>query len=102
MAADLASAIGNTTFNVFQAAIEGAVHADVHNAVGGDMATDRSPTDPLFWLHHANLDRIFSRWQAGHAGQAPSNRAEKLKPAPIFKIKVGDVLDIGTLGYSYQ
>src|ERR1051326_2696540 len=46
-AADLASAIGNTTFPVFQTAIEGAVHADVHNAVGGDMATASSPTDPL-------------------------------------------------------
>src|SRR5262245_16147906 len=61
---DLASAVGNSTFTVFQTAIEGAVHADVHNAVGGDMATASSPTDPLFWLHHANLDRIWSKWQA--------------------------------------
>ena len=100
--ADLASAVGNTTFPVFQAAIEGAVHGDVHNAVGGDMADKSSPTDPLFWLHHANLDRIFSKWQTSHPGQNPSNLAEKLKPSPIFKGKVGDVLNIAALGYSYQ
>lgn len=101
-AADLASATGNSTFPVFQTAIEGAVHADVHNAVGGDMATASSPTDPLFWLHHANLDRIFSEWQASHPGKNPQNLTEKLKPSPIFKVSVQDVLKISTLGYKYQ
>ena len=23
-----------------------------------------SPNDPLFWLHHAQVDRVWSRWQA--------------------------------------
>jgi len=101
-AADLASAVANSTFTVFQTAIEGAVHADVHNAVGGDMATSSSPTDPLFWLHHANLDRVFAKWQKKHAGQNPPNLTEKLKPAPIFKVIVKDTLKISALGYSYQ
>ena len=101
-AADLASARANGTFKVFQSAIEGAVHADVHNAVGGDMATASSPTDPLFFLHHANLDRIFAKWQARHAGQQPPNPTEKLKPSPIFTVMVKDTLKISALGYSYK
>ena len=100
--ADLASAVGNTTFPVFQTAIEGAVHADVHNAVGGDMATASSPTDPLFWLHHSNIDRIFAKWQSDHPGQNPPNPTEKLKPSPIIKGTVQDVLDMAALGYSYK
>jgi tyrosinase len=43
------------------------IHNLVHNAVGGyghmsDTAT--SAFDPLFWLHHANIDRLFAMWQA--------------------------------------
>ena len=50
----------------------------------------------------ANIDRIWSKWQVGHVGQDPANLAEKLKPTPIFKVKVQDALNIATLGYSYQ
>lgn len=43
------------------------IHNLVHNAVGGyghmsDTAT--SAFDPVFWLHHANIDRLFAIWQA--------------------------------------
>ena len=100
--ADLASVVGTGTFVVFQAAIEGAVHGGVHNAVGGDMKGSSSPADPLFWLHHANIDRTWSKWQVTHVGQDPANLTEKLKPTPIFKVKVQDALNIATLGYSYQ
>jgi hypothetical protein len=27
------------------------------------MAGDFSPNDPLFWLHHANVDRLWAIWQ---------------------------------------
>ncbi len=40
-------------------------HNTGHNIVGGYMANPVfSPNDPLFWLHHAEVDRIWSRWQA--------------------------------------
>ncbi|KAK2629543.1 hypothetical protein QTJ16_000363 [Diplocarpon rosae] len=44
------------------------VHNSVHVAVGGDMGhmseLDYSSFDPVFWLHHANVDRLFAIWQA--------------------------------------
>jgi len=38
-----------------------------------------SPYDPIFWLHHANVDRLWAEWQAqGHSG--PSFYPNKGKP----------------------
>ncbi|EFW99235.1 tyrosinase [Grosmannia clavigera kw1407] len=70
----------------FQDAME-RMHDHVHNFVGGDMAGDCpkalpeekcqgmtasfTPNDPLFWLHHAQLDRLWNEWQHHH----PSNFA---------------------------
>lgn len=28
----------------------------------GTMAANSSPNDPVFWLHHVNIDRIWSQW----------------------------------------
>jgi tyrosinase len=33
---------------------------------GGTMLYDTSPNDPVFFLHHANVDRIWSQWEAQH------------------------------------
>jgi tyrosinase len=43
------------------------IHNSVHQAVGGrghmsDLAT--SAFDPIFWLHHTNIDRLFAMWQS--------------------------------------
>ncbi|KAF4124345.1 tyrosinase [Geosmithia morbida] len=81
-------AIDSTTgdFFTFQRAMS-ALHNHVHNFVGGDLAGDCpgtlpeedcqdmamsfTPNDPLFWLHHAQLDRLWNVWQRQH----PSNFA---------------------------
>lgn len=34
--------------------------------VFGTMAANSSPNDPVFWLHHANIDRLWSIWMARH------------------------------------
>ncbi|KAG9258584.1 uncharacterized protein F5Z01DRAFT_203092 [Emericellopsis atlantica] len=63
------------------------LHNHVHNFVGGDlagscpqaipedhcngMADSFTPNDPLFWLHHAQLDRLWNEWQR----RDPSNFA---------------------------
>ena len=42
--------------------LEGRAHNEIHNWVGGEMVTMMSPLDPIFWLHHANIDRLWSLW----------------------------------------
>lgn len=41
--------------------------------------TYSSPIDPLFWLHHAQLDRIWANWQEGAPGRL-SDIGGPLKP----------------------
>jgi tyrosinase len=104
---DLNAVKGYTgTFAGFQTSLEGTVHAGTHNAVGGDMAGSASPTDPLFWLHHAFIDKTWADWQASANGKPPSKPATVLKPANMqtgvkFGVTVASVLDIDQLGYSY-
>ena len=38
-------------------------HGLVHNNIGGDMETMDSPNDPLFWMLHAYLDKVWADWQ---------------------------------------
>jgi tyrosinase len=95
----------NTTFSGFQSELED-LHNGAHRAVGGTMMTAASPADPLFWLHHAFIDRIWARWQQSPKGAAPSNRNERLLPArvfgfPMFGNRVATVLNVSSLGYSY-
>ncbi|KAG5305058.1 tyrosinase [Histoplasma capsulatum G186AR] len=45
--------------------IEGNPHAGGHNGVGGQMARGgSSPGDPLFYLHHAWIDKLWWDWQS--------------------------------------
>jgi tyrosinase len=59
------------------------MHNQVHNWVGGTMLNGGSPNDPVFWLHHCNVDRLWARWQADHpdGGYLPASGADKpLRP----------------------
>jgi len=39
------------------------LHDVVHNEVGGTMGSTGSPSDPIFWLHHCMLDKVWADWQ---------------------------------------
>jgi tyrosinase len=56
--------------------LEGTPHNNVHVEVGGDMLTFMSPLDPIFWLHHANVDRLWTVWLG--KGNANTNAPEWL------------------------
>ena len=45
-------------------------HNQVHRWVGGLMAGAASPNDPVFWLHHAFMDLLWTRWQKAHPRSA--------------------------------
>lgn len=74
---------------------EGAVprswmHNRVHVFVGGSMLPGSSPNDPVFFLNHCNVDRIWEAWMTSRgrtyvpgAGQGPAgHRAND----PLFSI----------------
>jgi tyrosinase len=42
------------------------LHNRVHVWVGGDMLPSSSPNDPVFFLNHCNVDRIWAAWQQEH------------------------------------
>jgi tyrosinase len=103
--AELDAALAKASFVGFQRSLE-AVHGAVHDAVGGTMAGSGSPGDPLFWLHHANVDRLWDQWHTAHPKALPPNRGEVLQPAQwngaaFFGMKVSTLTSIGPLGYSY-
>ncbi len=39
------------------------MHGRVHVWIGGLLGSGAAPNDPLFFLHHANVDRIWAEWQ---------------------------------------
>ena len=50
-----------------QGTLEGTPHNLVHNNIGGWMPSASSPRDPLFFMHHSNIDRIWSLWNTQNA-----------------------------------
>jgi tyrosinase len=38
------------------------LHNRVHVFIGGDMSPSTSPNDPVFYLNHCNVDRIWEAW----------------------------------------
>jgi tyrosinase len=57
------------TANAFEPSFEDMPHNPVHDIIGGWMADMQSPTDPIFWLHHANVDRLWVAWVNAGAGR---------------------------------
>ncbi|MGR9052518.1 MAG: tyrosinase family protein [Gammaproteobacteria bacterium] len=57
-----------TSTNSFRNQLEGFAAPDLHNRVhrwvAGSMLPAQSPNDPVFFLHHCNVDRLWARWQA--------------------------------------
>ncbi len=44
-------------------ALESSPHDNVHVAIGGYMQDiNKAARDPIFWLHHANVDRMWNKW----------------------------------------
>jgi tyrosinase len=101
--ATMAKGVSPADFRTFEVRLEQDVHNGTHRAVGGTMGTSTSPADPVFWLHHAFIDKCWADWQRAHPTAAfnPANLTEVLQPPPIMTRKVSDVLSTTVLGYVY-
>lgn len=54
------------TFEQMHEFVEARVHADPHNFVGGNLRSMYSPNDPIFFLHHGYIDKLWADWQKKH------------------------------------
>lgn len=97
----------------FRAALEGGPHNSVHIWVGGNMAGAGSPNDPVFFLHHAMIDRLWAKWQKLHpterykprsGGPKGHNLEDPMWPwrAEQPPVTPRSVLDHHALGYRYD
>ncbi len=50
-------------FTSFANQMQYSYHNSVHVTLGGDSVTPISPNDPMFFLLHANIDRVWNFWQ---------------------------------------
>ncbi|MES2989327.1 MAG: tyrosinase family protein [Pseudomonadota bacterium] len=91
--------------NCFESNME-AFHNNVHNLIGGRMATMQSPQDIIFWMHHANVDRLWAAWTlAGQGRQMPAAGQPywggQLDYQTGMAVKRGDAFATEMLGYRY-
>lgn len=93
-------ALRSRSFRQFTTLLEG-IHNGVHGWVGGSMsAVPIAAYDPVFWAHHAMIDRLWYLWQHGSLGANPP--AAVLDQAlPPWPMTVRQTLSITTLGYRY-
>lgn len=59
------SLLQTPTMDQFRPLLEGGIHAGMHAAIGGDVFDFfTSPSDCAFYFIHAQIDRLWSIWQA--------------------------------------
>ena len=72
------------------------------NSVGTMGNITISPADPLFWMHHANIDRIWAHWPQSQAQLPnPSPPANVLDPWKETVAQLKDIASIAGHAYSY-
>jgi len=92
----------NLTYTQFTTLLEG-FHNEVHGWVGGTMGLiSISPADPVFWMHHGQVDRVWSRWQAqpGNSNKRPSLTGADAILDPWTE-RASAMRSIAALNYSY-
>jgi tyrosinase len=87
-------------FSTFSLQLED-IHDGIHVHVGGTMANIAwAAYDPIFFAHHAMIDRLWSMWQDRH-GKAGPTRDMLGEALPPWHMTVQQTLDLDALGYSY-
>ncbi|CEF88219.1 hypothetical protein SNK03_012974 [Fusarium graminearum] len=75
-------------YDDYRYTLEGGPHGAIHSAIGADMIPNTSPNDPIFFLHHTQIDRLWSLWQqenpkvrlADFAGDKTQDQFDGTKP----------------------
>lgn len=95
----------------FSRRFEGSPHGTVHVAISGNMSLfETAGQDPIFWLHHCNIDRVWDEWLNLAAGRVHPNDVAFLdrefnfvdeNGQPVTH-KVRDLLYSSDLCYRYE
>ncbi len=114
-ASSAANAMAATSYKTFRTRLENTPHGAVHCAVSvsgcpsgymGSLST--AALDPIFWAHHANIDRLYDCWSRSGSNRLPTgallNRTYRFpdETGRVVSIKVRDGLTPAQLGYSYS
>lgn len=99
-------------FSPTQGLLEAGAHSAIHVWAGGDITMLGSAAgDPLFYSHHANLDRLWAVWKDLGQGRTDITDPDWLnveflfydENADLVRVKAGQALDIEDgLRYKYE
>jgi tyrosinase len=106
------SILAQSDFSTFRTMLERSPHSNAHNIVGatnGHMLSGMSPLDPIFWLHHCNVDRVWAQWQRP-PGKHITPTLDKIYSGQFVDASGKELttptsansLDIATFGYTYD
>jgi tyrosinase len=103
-----------TGYSSFCNQLDSNLHGDIHVFTGDATNMGTVPTaagDPVFWLHHCNIDRIWAAWSAS-GGKTPSSTNGNAWSSTYFgfpgaglqpvQTAISSVADISTLPYKYD
>jgi hypothetical protein len=77
------------------------MHNTVHIWVGGSMFPMSSPNDPVFFLHHCMVDKVWADWQAAHPGMTYLPPRQQARPGRVPAWGVNDPVKVlGVTGAS--
>lgn len=79
--------------------LEGTPHNYIHRFVGrggGNMMNpDRAAQDPIFWLHHANVDHLWAKWVEQNPGRTTTDPDWLGRSFDFFDVR-GDRVSVTT------
>ncbi|MGH8488595.1 MAG: tyrosinase family protein [Gammaproteobacteria bacterium] len=118
LATNADSTLKLSNFYEFQGTLDGGVHGNIHCAVGNRCLAPHmgvipfSANDPIFWVHHANIDRLWECWTTRNGRDAnPTNEREWMKKkfrfdnekGRLVTMKVSELFDPkGRIDYNYD
>ncbi|KAI8805516.1 hypothetical protein BJ742DRAFT_712219 [Cladochytrium replicatum] len=96
--------LDDPNFSTVSSRIENGPHAKVHVHIGGDMNTMYSTADPVFFLHHAYIDRLWWYWQTACPAWANNFAASTSHQLTPYSERVSNVMSTldGPFCYTYS
>lgn len=95
--------------DTFEDIVEENPHGEVHDAVGGDMGSvPTAAADPVFYVHHCNVDRLWSAWIAAAGARRMPPQGDPYYStsfaydvAGAWTFSVQQANDVAALGYAW-